>query len=58
MIELKNVSKVYQNAEETAVKGVSVHMKKENFCFSWPFRMWKSTLLRMIAGLEEISSGI
>lgn len=58
MIELKNVSKVYQNAEETAVKGVSVHMKKgEFFVLVGPSGCGKSTLLRMIAGLEEISSG-
>lgn len=58
MIELKNVSKVYQNAEETAVKGVSVHIKKgEFFVLVGPSGCGKSTLLRMIAGLEEISSG-
>ena len=33
VIELKNVSKVYKNAEETAVKGVSVHIKKGEFLF-------------------------
>ena len=58
MIELKNVSKVYKNAEETAVKGVSVHIKKgEFFVLVGPSGCGKSTLLRMIAGLEEISSG-
>ncbi|MBR9657544.1 glycerol-3-phosphate ABC transporter ATP-binding protein [Bacillus cereus] len=58
VIELKNVSKVYQNAEETAVKGVSVHIKKgEFFVLVGPSGCGKSTLLRMIAGLEEISSG-
>lgn len=31
MIELKNVSKVYKNAEETAVKDVSVHIKRGEF---------------------------
>ena len=39
VIELKNVSKVYKNAEETAVKGVSVHIKKGEFFFSWAFGM-------------------
>ncbi|MGQ0453911.1 ATP-binding cassette domain-containing protein, partial [Bacillus sp. SS-TM] len=54
MIELKNVSKVYKNAEETAVKGVSVHIKKgEFFVLVGPSGCGKSTLLRMIAGLEE-----
>ncbi|PGO75684.1 glycerol-3-phosphate ABC transporter ATP-binding protein [Bacillus cereus] len=58
MIELKNVSKVYKNAEETAVKGISVHIKKgEFFVLVGPSGCGKSTLLRMIAGLEEISSG-
>ncbi|PFQ29050.1 glycerol-3-phosphate ABC transporter ATP-binding protein [Bacillus cereus] len=58
VIELKNVSKVYKNAEETAVKGVSVHIKKgEFFVLVGPSGCGKSTLLRMIAGLEEISSG-
>ncbi|HDX9629316.1 TPA: sn-glycerol-3-phosphate ABC transporter ATP-binding protein UgpC [Bacillus cereus] len=58
MIELKNVSKVYKNAEETAVNGVSVHIKRgEFFVLVGPSGCGKSTLLRMIAGLEEISSG-
>ncbi|OTY62499.1 glycerol-3-phosphate ABC transporter ATP-binding protein [Bacillus thuringiensis serovar graciosensis] len=58
VIELKNVSKVYKNAEETVVKGVSVHIKKgEFFVLVGPSGCGKSTLLRMIAGLEEISSG-
>lgn len=58
MIELKNVSKVYKNAEETAVKDVSVHIKRgEFFVLVGPSGCGKSTLLRMLAGLEEISSG-
>lgn len=58
MIELKDVSKIYINAEETAVKDVSVHIKKgEFFVLVGPSGCGKSTLLRMIAGLEEISSG-
>ncbi|PFN71267.1 sn-glycerol-3-phosphate ABC transporter ATP-binding protein UgpC [Bacillus cereus] len=58
VIELKDVSKVYKNAEETAVKDVSVHIKKgEFFVLVGPSGCGKSTLLRMIAGLEEISSG-
>ncbi|PDY80295.1 glycerol-3-phosphate ABC transporter ATP-binding protein [Bacillus cereus] len=58
VIELKNVSKVYKNAEETAVKGVSVQIKRgEFFVLVGPSGCGKSTLLRMIAGLEEISSG-
>jgi sn-glycerol 3-phosphate transport system ATP-binding protein len=31
VIELKDVSKIYINAEETAVKDVSVHIKKGEF---------------------------
>ncbi|PFJ18084.1 glycerol-3-phosphate ABC transporter ATP-binding protein [Bacillus cereus] len=58
VIELKNVLKVYKNAKETAVKGVSVHVKRgEFFVLVGPSGCGKSTLLRMIAGLEEISSG-
>ncbi|PFM64234.1 glycerol-3-phosphate ABC transporter ATP-binding protein [Bacillus cereus] len=58
VIELKNVLKVYKNAEETAVKDVSVHIKKgEFFVLVGPSGCGKSTLLRMIAGLEGISSG-
>lgn len=58
MIELKNVSKVYKNAEETAVKDVSVHIKRgEFFVLVGPSGCGKSTLLRIFVGLEEISSG-
>ncbi|MGN4426069.1 ABC transporter ATP-binding protein [Bacillus cereus group sp. MYBK30-1] len=58
MIELKNVLKVYKSVKETAVKDVSVHIKKgEFFVLVGPSGCGKSTLLRMIAGLEEISSG-
>lgn len=33
-------------------------LRRVNFCFSWTFGMReKNTLLRMMAGLEEISSG-
>ena len=54
MIELKNVSKVYKNAEETAVKGVSVHIKKgEFFVLVGPSGCGKSTLLRMISWLRR-----
>ncbi|KFN04327.1 ABC transporter ATP-binding protein [Bacillus clarus] len=58
MIKLRNVSKVYKNSEETAVKDVSVHIRQgEFFVLVGPSGCGKSTLLRMIAGLEEISSG-
>ena len=46
MIELKNVSKVYKNAEETAVKDVSVHIKRgEFFVLDWTFGMWKKYII-------------
>ncbi|MDM5153366.1 sn-glycerol-3-phosphate ABC transporter ATP-binding protein UgpC [Bacillus sp. DX1.1] len=58
MIELRDVSKVYKNAKEIAVEGVSVQINKgEFFVLVGPSGCGKSTLLRMIAGLEEISSG-
>ena len=44
MIELKNVSKVYKNAEETAVKGYRF-TKRVSFCFSWAFRMWEKHII-------------
>lgn len=58
MIELRDVSKVYKNAKEIAVEGVSVQIKKgEFFVLVGPSGCGKSTLLRMVAGLEEITSG-
>ncbi|MGN0377297.1 MAG: ABC transporter ATP-binding protein [Suilimivivens sp.] len=56
-IVLKNVNKVYENGFQ-AVKNVNLEIKpKEFIIFVGPSGCGKSTTLRMIAGLEEISSG-
>lgn len=56
-IVLKNISKVYENGFQ-AVKNVNLEIKpKEFIIFVGPSGCGKSTTLRMIAGLEEISSG-
>ncbi|MFD3449502.1 ABC transporter ATP-binding protein [Microbacteriaceae bacterium 4G12] len=58
MITLKNVCKTYENANQSAVQDVSVHIQKgEFFVLVGPSGCGKSTLLRMIAGLEHISAG-
>jgi multiple sugar transport system ATP-binding protein len=54
---LKDVKKVYDNGFE-AVKGVSLDIAdKEFMVIVGPSGCGKTTTLRMIAGLEEISSG-
>ncbi len=56
-INLKNVSKVYSNGFE-AVKSINLEIKDQEFMvLVGPSGCGKSTTLRMIAGLEEISSG-
>ncbi|MBO5209742.1 MAG: sn-glycerol-3-phosphate ABC transporter ATP-binding protein UgpC [Lachnospiraceae bacterium] len=56
-IVLKNVCKVYDNGFE-AVRDVNLQIRpKEFIIFVGPSGCGKSTTLRMIAGLEEISSG-
>lgn len=56
-IVLKNVCKVYDNGFE-AVRNVNLQIRpKEFIIFVGPSGCGKSTTLRMIAGLEEISSG-
>ena len=56
-IVLKNISKVYENGFQ-AVKNVNLEIKpKEFIIFVGPSGCGKSTTLRMIAGLEEITSG-
>lgn len=56
-IVLKNINKVYENGFQ-AVKNVSLEIKpKEFIILVGPSGCGKSTTLRMIAGLEEISSG-
>lgn len=56
-IKLVNVSKVYDNGFE-AVKSINLDIENEEFIvLVGPSGCGKSTTLRMIAGLEEITSG-
>ena len=56
-IQLKNINKVYPNGFQ-AVKDFNLDIKDQEFIiFVGPSGCGKSTTLRMIAGLEEISSG-
>ena len=56
-LSLKNVCKVYPNGFE-AVKDFNLDVEdKEFIIFVGPSGCGKSTTLRMIAGLEDISSG-
>lgn len=55
---LRNVYKKYEKAKEYTIKGVSLDIKDEEFMiFLGPSGCGKTTTLRMIAGLEEITSG-
>jgi len=57
-IDLKQIFKRYDNAEDYAVKDFSMHIKDREFIvFVGPSGCGKSTTLRMIAGLEEITEG-
>ena len=54
---LKNINKIYENGFQ-AVRDVSLEIEdKEFMVIVGPSGCGKSTTLRMIAGLEEISSG-
>ena len=56
-ITLKNVNKIYKGGVH-AVKDFSMEIQEGEFIvFVGPSGCGKSTTLRMIAGLEEISSG-
>ncbi len=56
-LQLKNIYKVYPNGFE-AVKDFNLDIEDQEFIiFVGPSGCGKSTTLRMIAGLEEISSG-
>ena len=56
-LSLTNVCKVYPNGFE-AVKDFSLEVEDQEFIiFVGPSGCGKSTTLRMIAGIEEISSG-
>ena len=56
-LQLKNIYKIYPNGFN-AVKDFSLDIEdKEFIIFVGPSGCGKSTTLRMIAGLEDISSG-
>lgn len=56
-INLKNISKIYSNGFE-AVKSINLDIEDQEFMvLVGPSGCGKSTTLRMIAGLEDISSG-
>lgn len=56
-LQLKNITKVYPNGFE-AVKDFTLDIEDQEFIiFVGPSGCGKSTTLRMIAGLEDISSG-
>lgn len=57
-VNLNNIYKRYENAEDYAVKGFDLQVKDHEFIvFVGPSGCGKSTTLRMIAGLEEITEG-
>lgn len=57
-ISLNNVSKRYPGAKEDTVKNFNLDIQDQEFIvFVGPSGCGKSTTLRMIAGLEEITSG-
>ena len=57
-IRIENLSKVYKGGTIKAVDNVSLEIKDKEFVvLVGPSGCGKSTTLRMIAGLEEISSG-
>ncbi len=57
-IELKNISKTYDNRDETTIENFNLSIdEKEFIVLVGPSGCGKSTTLRMIAGLEEITSG-
>ena len=56
-ISLKNLTKIYDNGFE-AVKSINLEIKDQEFMvLVGPSGCGKSTTLRMIAGLEDITSG-
>ena len=57
-LSLRNIDKIYDKSDEKAVDNFNLEIKdKEFIVFVGPSGCGKSTTLRMIAGLEEITSG-
>ncbi|MDD5090461.1 MAG: sn-glycerol-3-phosphate ABC transporter ATP-binding protein UgpC [Candidatus Wallbacteria bacterium] len=57
-VELVNIFKRYETAADFTIKGVDLEIRDQEFMiFLGPSGCGKTTTLRMIAGLEEISSG-
>ena len=57
-ISLKNICKKYEENEDYSVKDFSIEIEENEFIvFVGPSGCGKSTSLRMIAGLEDITSG-
>jgi multiple sugar transport system ATP-binding protein len=57
-VSLKNLYKTWNSGDSYTVKNLSLEIKDKEFCvFVGPSGCGKSTTLRMVAGLETISSG-
>ena len=58
IIDFENVSKIYEPGKEVALRNVSFSVRNGEFkCIIGPSGEGKSTILRLIAGLEKQSSG-
>ena len=58
MVQMKNVTMVYENSDVAALDNFSLTINEGEFAFLvGPSGCGKSTTLRMIAGLEEITEG-
>lgn len=57
-VKFKNVDKIYENSKTKTIDNLNLEIKdKEFLVLVGPSGCGKSTILRMIAGLESISSG-